>query len=91
MTQEKQRGPGDSRSSLGTVASSWVSLNSLAMLLPTLESFMFSSVCLEEFGGGIGTLKYRPNQSLPLLFILVSLAEALPMGSASAGSGDKSG
>lgn len=52
---------------------------------------MFSSVCLEEFGGGIGTLKYRPNQSLPLLFIFVSLAEALPMGSASAGSGDKSG
>lgn len=50
---------------------------------------MFLSVCLEEFGGGIGKLKYRPNQSLPLLFILVTLAGALPMGFASAGSGDR--
>lgn len=33
---------------------------------------MFLSVCLEEFGGGIGKLKYRPNQNLPLLFILVT-------------------
>lgn len=41
---------------------------------------MFLSVCLEEFGGGIGKLTYRPNQSLPLLFILVTLAGALPMG-----------